>query len=124
MSTLENSITPTISHNTIEARVLDSSMTYAAYIENVNALIAQGKASTNDASNDEEHLHFTQLNQSRMKRLDKTTHLSSETVAALSNWKTPVYFLVFNQRWSRYSYYFNRQTRRWNCSWKIWTAPR
>ena len=99
MSTLENSITPTISHNTIEARVLDSSMTYAAYIENVNALIAQGKASTNDASNDEEHLHFTQLNQSRMKRLDKTTHLSSETVAALSNWKTPVYFLVISEGW-------------------------
>lgn len=99
MSTLENAITPTVSPDTIEDHVLQNSMTYNAYIENVNALVAQGKSSTNDASNDEEHLHFTQLNQSRMKRLDKTTHLSSETIAILSQWELPIYFLVISEGW-------------------------
>ena len=99
MSILENSTTPNTTQDIIDARILDTGMTYAAYIENVNALIAQGKASTNDASNDEEHLHFTQLNQSRMKRLDKTIHLSSETIAALAQWNLSVYFLVISEGW-------------------------
>ncbi len=99
MLLVENSITPEILLDKIDLPVLENSMSYQAYIENVNALIAQGKASTNDDLNDEEHLHFTQLNLTRMKRLDKTTHLSESTMDALLKWTLPVYFLVISEGW-------------------------
>ena len=99
MLLVENSITPEILLDKIDLPVLENSMSYQAYIENVNALIAQGKASTNDDLNDEEHLHFTQLNLTRMKRLDKTTHLSESTMDALLKWTSPVYFLVISEGW-------------------------
>ncbi len=99
MLLVENSITPEILLDKIDLPVLENSMSYEAYIENVNALIAQGKASTNDDLNDEEHLHFAQLNLTRMKRLDKTTHLSESTMDALSKWTLPFYFLVISEGW-------------------------
>ncbi len=99
MLSLENQVIPKKMFGSIDSNVLENSMSYAAYINAVNALVAQGKASTNDASNDEEFLHYAQLNQTRMKRLDKTTTLSASTVASLSNWSTPVYFLVISEGW-------------------------
>ena len=99
MLSVETPIAPEILLDKIDLAVLEKSMPYEAYIENVNALIAQGKSSTNDDLNDEEHLHFTQLNLTRMKRLDKTTHLSVSTINALSKWALPVYFLVISEGW-------------------------
>ena len=70
---------------------------YLSYRDMVNDLLAQGKTTGEDHS--EEMLHYTKMNVQRMNRVDKTTVLSEELLTTLSNLKGHYNLLVITEGW-------------------------
>ncbi len=72
-------------------------LTYTKYRELVDELLAVGKTTGPDHS--EELLHYTKMNVQRMKRVEKTTILTYDLLTAIQNVKGHYRFLVISEGW-------------------------
>ncbi len=81
----------------IPTKVLQQALSYPAYREKINQLRAADKTTGDNHS--EAMLHYTDLNISRMNRLDKTTRLTEETQTQLDNLPGPLTWLVLTEGW-------------------------
>lgn len=72
-------------------------LSYTAYRELVDQLLAEGK--TTGADHSEAMLHYSKMNVQRMNRVDKTTVLGSELLQAVANVKGKYHFLVISEGW-------------------------
>lgn len=76
---------------------LQVSFSYDVYRERIDALLAEGK--TTGTNHSEAMIHYTKMNVARMKRIDKTTQLIPELVAALATVKQNQVWLVLTEAW-------------------------
>lgn len=76
---------------------LQNSLSYSAYRTLVSKLIDEGKSTGNEQSAD--LLHYSELNEVRMKRLEKTLKLDSEVLETLQNLKSKQTWLVISEGW-------------------------
>ena len=79
------------------AQALLNSNTYHEYRKIVTRLIADGRSSGQEQS--DELLHYSLLNDTRMNRLDKTIVISTETIATLLSLKKNYIWLVLSESW-------------------------
>ena len=76
---------------------LAQSYSYEAYRIVVKNQFLAGKVTGLEQS--EALLHYTELNEVRMHRLDKTTSLTPETLDAISQWEKKILWLVLTEGW-------------------------
>jgi len=76
---------------------LKNTYTYQEYRDLIKTLLAEGKSTGPEQS--DYILNYSKLNDSRMKRLDKTTKISDETVQAIQKLKEPQTWLVLTEGW-------------------------
>ena len=76
---------------------LQNSHSYSEYRTLVSKLISEGKSTGNEQSAD--LLHYSELNEVRMKRLEKTLKLDLEVEKALQNLKSKQTWLVISEGW-------------------------
>jgi len=86
-----------ISGKKIEAVYLEKAITYPAYLALVADVLAQGRTTGPDQS--AAMVHFTQLNQQRMHRLDKSITLLPEAEAMIRGISLPQTWLVLTEAW-------------------------
>jgi len=82
--------------NIIEKALL-ASFTYEEYKTLVSKLIEEGKSTGHNQSDD--LLHYSQLNETRLKRLDKTIVVEDSIALALNNIDTTFTWLVISEGW-------------------------
>lgn len=82
--------------NIIEKALL-ASFTYEEYKALVSKLIEAGKSTGHNQSDD--LLHYSQLNETRLKRLDKTIVVEDSIALALNNIDTTFTWLVISEGW-------------------------
>ncbi|WP_339838601.1 thioredoxin family protein [uncultured Flavobacterium sp.] len=83
--------------NTNIVKALAKSYTYNAYREKVSQLINQGKSTGNSQSDD--LLHYSELNETRMNRLEKTIKVTEETQEKLTQVDKKQTWLVLSEGW-------------------------
>ena len=76
---------------------LAAAYTYPAYRHLIEHLLAEGK--TTGPVQSEELLHYAQLNEQRMSRLDKTTHLLPALAEAARQLPQPYLWLIITEGW-------------------------
>jgi len=76
---------------------LSKSYSYQEYRSLVSALILEGKSTGNIQSDD--LLHYSELNESRMNRLEKTIKITDEVSAKINQLETKVTWLVIAEGW-------------------------
>uniref|UniRef100_UPI004049501A thioredoxin family protein n=1 Tax=Flavobacterium sp. TaxID=239 RepID=UPI004049501A len=82
--------------NIIE-QALQNSFSYLNYRNYVSKLIKEGKSTGHQQSDD--LLHYSELNESRLKRLDKTIKITPEIETQLSNLSKNYTWLVIAEGW-------------------------
>ena len=86
-----------ISGRKIEPVYLEKAITYPAYTRLVADLLAQGRTTGPDQS--DAMVHYTQLNQQRMHRLDKSIMLLPEAEAMIRSISLAQTWLVLTEAW-------------------------
>ncbi|MEM6965008.1 MAG: thioredoxin family protein [Bacteroidota bacterium] len=81
----------------IPSDIIRNARSYQDYRKHIDELFEQGKTSGTDHS--EAMLAYTKLNISRMRRLDKTTRLTEETLNHIKNIKQKTVWLVITEAW-------------------------
>jgi hypothetical protein len=81
----------------ITTPLLQQAMDYPAYKQLLETLMAEGK--TTGPNQSEEYLHYAKINLQRMQRLDKTVVLSQELLDVLSKVSTPCYWVILTEGW-------------------------
>ncbi|OZI06738.1 thioredoxin family protein [Siphonobacter sp. BAB-5385] len=81
----------------ISSQRLASAYTYSAYRQLIDELLTEGK--TTGPKQSEMLTRFTQLNVQRMQRLDKTTVLMPEILAAIGTNPKVYYWLIITEGW-------------------------
>ncbi len=76
---------------------LAASQSYEAYQQMIATLLAEGK--TTGANHSEDMLHYTELNLQRMRRLDKTAQLTEAVQEKLSSVAGSQTWLVLTEAW-------------------------
>lgn len=76
---------------------LERAISYSAYRDLIANLIKEGKSTGPNQSDD--LLNYSKLNNSRMKRLDKTFSIAETTNEALKNVTTKYIWLVLSEGW-------------------------
>ncbi len=76
---------------------LQNSVSYNEYRTLVSKLISEGKSTGNEQNAD--LLHYSELNEVRMNRLEKTLKMDSEVLEKLQNLKTKQTWLVIAEGW-------------------------
>lgn len=76
---------------------LKNVLTYPAYRTLIDQLLEEGKTTGDNHS--EVMLGYTKLNVSRMRRLDKTTRLTEETLTGLAQIDRPLVWLIITEAW-------------------------
>ena len=76
---------------------LVTSFSYEEYRTRLKQLLAEGKSSGDEQSAD--LLHYSQLNETRMNRLDKTIKITPENEMVLSALATEYIWLVLSEGW-------------------------
>ena len=76
---------------------LQNSLTYSQYRTLVSELISEGKSTGNIQSLD--LLHYSELNEVRTKRLEKTLKMDSKVMEILQNLKSKQTWLVLTEGW-------------------------
>jgi hypothetical protein len=76
---------------------LQNSLTYSQYRTLVSELISEGKSTGNIQSVD--LLHYSELNEVRTKRLEKTLKMDSKVMEILQNLKSKQTWLVLTEGW-------------------------
>lgn len=79
------------------AKAMLHSHTYTEYRTIVSNLIAEGKSSGNEQT--EDLLHYSVLNETRMNRLDKTMKVSNENSLHLKNLQKSYLWIVLAEGW-------------------------
>jgi hypothetical protein len=79
------------------AKALFNSHSYLEYRKIVSDLLSEGKSSGNEQS--EDLLHYSTLNETRLKRLDKTIQVPEEISAKLKDLKREYIWLVIAEGW-------------------------
>ena len=79
------------------AKALFNSYTYLEYKKIVSDLLADGKSTGNEQS--EDLLHYSTLNETRLKRLDKTITVHEEVSAKLKALEKEYIWLVIAEGW-------------------------
>ena len=82
--------------NTIK-QALENSFSYADYRKKVTSLIAEGKSTGHTQS--EDLLKYSELNETRMNRLEKTIEVTDKTKAKLQNLDKKYIWLVLSEGW-------------------------
>ena len=82
--------------NTIQQTLLNS-FSYSEYRKKVTELIAEGKSTGHEQSND--LLHYSELNEARMNRLEKTIAIVDEVKTKLENLDKKYIWLVLAEGW-------------------------
>ena len=82
--------------NTIQQTLLNS-FSYSEYRKKVTELIAEGKSTGHEQSND--LLHYSELNEARMNRLEKTIVVVDEVKTKLENLDKKYIWLVLAEGW-------------------------
>ena len=82
--------------NTIK-QALGNSFSFADYRKKVTSLIAEGKSTGHTQS--EDLLKYSELNETRMNRLEKTIEVTPETKAKLQNLDKKYIWLVLSEGW-------------------------
>lgn len=83
--------------NTNIKEALTRSFSYQEYRSLVSALILEGKSTGNTQSDD--LLHYSELNESRMNRLEKTIKITDEVLVQINQLETKVTWLVIAEGW-------------------------
>jgi len=81
----------------IISKSLENTYTYQEYRDLVKDLLAERKSTGPEQS--DYILNYSKLNNSRMKRLDKTTKISDETAQEIQKLATPQTWLVLTEGW-------------------------
>ncbi|AOW17957.1 thioredoxin family protein [Polaribacter vadi] len=81
----------------IISKSLENTYTYQEYRDLVKDLLAEGKSTGPEQS--DYILNYSKLNNSRMKRLDKTTKISDETAQEIQKLASPQTWLVLTEGW-------------------------
>jgi len=76
---------------------LEKSISYQEYRKLVADLLADGKSTGENQT--EDLLNYSKLNNSRMKRLDKTFHLSGKTIEAIRKSAKKYSWIVLTESW-------------------------
>jgi hypothetical protein len=79
------------------AKALFNSHTYSEYRKIVSDLLSEGKSTGNEQS--EDLLHYSTLNEARLKRLDKTITVPEEISAKLKKTEKEYIWLVISEGW-------------------------
>ena len=82
--------------NTIK-QALENSFSYADYRKKVTNLIAEGKSTGHTQS--EDLLKYSELNETRMNRLEKTIEVTDKTKTKLQNLDKKYIWLVLSEGW-------------------------
>ena len=80
----------------IEKSLLNG-ISYSNYRKHIKSLLIQGKSTGNEQS--EALTHFSELNETRMNRLEKTTTISNENIQKLQNLKRKYIWLLISEGW-------------------------
>ncbi|MFT5753247.1 MAG: hypothetical protein ACI9FW_000573 [Flavobacterium sp.] len=83
--------------NTNIINALAESYTYNAYRQIVSQLIKEGKSTGNTQSDD--LLHYSELNETRMNRLEKTIKITDEVLEQLNQLENKYTWLVISEGW-------------------------
>lgn len=78
-------------------KALAQAYSYNDYRAHVKTQWLDGKVTGIEQS--EAFMHYTELNEVRMNRLDKTTQLTAETQEAMSQWNKKILWLVLTEGW-------------------------
>jgi hypothetical protein len=81
----------------VEPVYVQKAMNFPAYVQLIDDLLAQGKTTGPDQS--EAFIHYTQLNQQRMRRLGKTIILLPSAEALIRKIDLPQTWLVLTEAW-------------------------
>lgn len=76
---------------------LEKSHTYLSYRTLISKLLEEGKSTGNTQTDD--LLHYSQLNETRMNRLEKTIEITDEVVQKLQNLDKKYLWLVLAEGW-------------------------
>jgi len=76
---------------------LANTYSYEAYRTRLQSLLAEGKSSGDEQS--EDLFHYSELNETRMNRLDKTIKITPENQAFLAHLETEYIWLVLSEGW-------------------------
>ena len=79
------------------AKALFNSHSYAEYRKLVSDLLLEGKSTGNEQS--ENLTHYTELNETRMNRLDKTMKITDENSLKLKSLKSEYIWVVISEGW-------------------------
>lgn len=79
------------------AKALFNSHSYAEYRKLVSDLLLEGKSTGSEQS--ENLTHYTELNETRMNRLDKTMKITDENSLKLKSLKSEYIWLVISEGW-------------------------
>jgi Thioredoxin len=81
----------------VDALYLEKAISYQAYIKLIGDLLAEGK--TTGPNQSEAFIHYTQLNQQRMHRLEKTTLALPTAKESILTVTRPQTWLVLTEAW-------------------------
>ncbi|WP_291114045.1 thioredoxin family protein [Flavobacterium sp. UBA6135] len=76
---------------------IENSLSYADYRKHVSELLKEGKSTGNEQS--EDLTKYSELNEVRMNRLDKTVQITEEVRAGLTNLQSKYIWLVLSEGW-------------------------
>ncbi|MFV8377328.1 thioredoxin family protein [Flavobacterium sp. LB3R33] len=79
------------------AKALFNSHSYSEYRKLVSDLLLEGKSTGNEQSDDLKH--YSELNETRMNRLDKTMRITDENILKLKNLKSEYIWLAISEGW-------------------------
>jgi len=83
--------------NHIPESILAQAMDYDTYRRLTSELLAEGK--TTGENHSDAMINYTQMNETRMNRLDKTTKLTEEAKEALAGINRPLIWLTLTEAW-------------------------
>jgi hypothetical protein len=76
---------------------IEKAMSYKQYIALIDDLLAQGKTTGENQS--EDYVYFGKLNRQRIKRLEKTIHLDESLITAARNVQRKLIWLSITEGW-------------------------
>ncbi len=82
---------------TIINQSLSQSLSYADYRKQVTKLLEEGLSTGNEKTSD--HLHYSELNEVRMNRLEKTIKIAVENIQKLQSLQKEYIWLVIAEGW-------------------------
>ncbi len=83
--------------DTVIQQAWEKGMSYQVYRDLVDMVVSEGK--TTGPTQSDDLAHFTKLNASRMKRLDRTMVLNEELLGAIGAVKGPQAWLLITEAW-------------------------